>query len=39
MENVSYENITIEECLSIYNKDIACICDADNKIICFKEEK
>lgn len=38
MDNISYENITIEECLSIYNKNIICICNGDNKIVNFKEE-
>lgn len=39
MENISYENITLEECFTKYHVDkIACICDANNKIVKFMEE-
>lgn len=37
MANIKYEDITIEECISIYKKSIACICDGDNKEIHFEE--
>lgn len=36
---IKYENMTIEECFDLYNKNVCCICNADNRQLSFMEEK
>ena len=37
--DIKYEYVTIEECESINNSCIACICDGDRKEVKFRKEK
>lgn len=36
---IKYENMTIEECLDFYNKNVCCVADGDNRFLRFEEEK
>ena len=36
---IKYENMSIEECLDLYNKKVCCVADGDNRFLYFEGEK
>ena len=38
IREADYRDLTIENCLSLFRKNIISVCDGDNRIINFREE-